>query len=71
MLRLQSVKKHFGNELVLEIPKLDFSPGIYWMKGRNGSGKTTLLKVHIFQRNDEKTFSRAGLYRSSPGHSIG
>lgn len=43
MLRLESFRKSFGDQLILDIPKLEFEKGIYWIKGRNGSGKSTLF----------------------------
>lgn len=44
MLRLTGYKKTFGSSLVLDIPRLELEPDIYWLRGENGSGKTTFLK---------------------------
>ncbi|OEK05714.1 ABC transporter ATP-binding protein [Roseivirga misakiensis] len=43
MLALKSFRKSFGDNLVLDIPELNFAPGIHWVKGKNGSGKSTLF----------------------------
>ena len=43
MLSLHSFKKSFGDQLILDIPQLDFAKGIHWVKGKNGSGKSTLF----------------------------
>ncbi|MEO7984523.1 MAG: ABC transporter ATP-binding protein [Bacteroidota bacterium] len=45
MLKLVKVKKKYNSRTVLEVPLLELSSGIYWLKGPNGSGKTTLLKM--------------------------
>lgn len=45
MLEILQLKKYYGNRVILDIPKLSITPGIYWVKGKNGSGKTTLLKI--------------------------
>ena len=45
MLELYQVQKSYGGEKILDIPKLQFSAGIYWLQGANGSGKTTLLRL--------------------------
>lgn len=44
MLYLQNFAKSYSGHRVLEIPRLEFSPGVYWIKGENGSGKSTLFK---------------------------
>jgi len=44
MLVFEDYKKQFGDTTIISIPKLELSPGVYWLKGENGSGKTTLIK---------------------------
>ncbi len=43
MLSILSFRKAYGDQLILDIPKLVFEPGIHWVKGKNGSGKSTLF----------------------------
>ncbi len=43
MLTLKSFRKAFGNQLILDVPELNFEEGTHWVKGKNGSGKTTLF----------------------------
>jgi ABC-2 type transport system ATP-binding protein len=45
MLEILQLKKYYGNRVILDIPKLSITPGVYWISGKNGSGKTTLLKI--------------------------
>jgi ABC-2 type transport system ATP-binding protein len=45
MLKLREVKKSYASHLILNIPELNLSSGIYWLRGKNGSGKTTLMKI--------------------------
>jgi ABC-2 type transport system ATP-binding protein len=45
MLQLLLVKKGYGDRMILSVPELNLSKGIYWLTGANGSGKTTLLKM--------------------------
>jgi len=46
ILRVENLKKYYGNRLALEIPHLEFEAGgIYALVGPNGAGKTTLLKL--------------------------
>lgn len=45
MIQLESIRKSYGNHLVIEIPELILERSIYWLKGVNGSGKTTLMKL--------------------------
>jgi ABC-2 type transport system ATP-binding protein len=45
MLRLLNVKKEYGERVILSVPDLMLTGGIYWLQGANGSGKTTLLKM--------------------------
>ena len=45
MLQFNSVQKHYGSFLALDIPSLLLDKGVYWLQGENGSGKTTLLKM--------------------------
>jgi len=44
MLTLTNFRKEYAGFLAIEIPKLHFEKGIYWIKGANGSGKSTLFK---------------------------
>ena len=44
MLKIINFKKHYQSFLALDIPQIDFKPGIHWIKGSNGSGKTTLFR---------------------------
>ncbi|MBO9595095.1 MAG: ATP-binding cassette domain-containing protein [Niabella sp.] len=45
MLEITSITKRYNRQLILNIPSLRLSKGIYWLKGENGSGKTTFLKM--------------------------
>lgn len=45
MLQLLGVRKSFSGRPVIDIPRLQFDPGIHWVQGANGSGKTTLLRI--------------------------
>ncbi len=45
MLELCQVQKSYGGEKILDIPDLQLSEGVYWLRGVNGSGKTTLLRL--------------------------
>lgn len=46
ILKVENLKKYYGDKLALEIPYVDFSAGsIYALMGPNGGGKTTLLKL--------------------------
>lgn len=45
MILIQGLKKDYGNFEVLNVPELELSKGIHWVKGINGSGKSTLLKI--------------------------
>ena len=45
MLQFIQVKKEYGERVILSIPALTLTDGIYWLSGVNGSGKTTLLKM--------------------------
>ncbi|HEY4286282.1 MAG TPA: ATP-binding cassette domain-containing protein [Puia sp.] len=45
MLELYQVQKSYGGEKILDIPNLQLSAGVYWLRGANGSGKTTLLRL--------------------------
>ena len=46
ILRVENLKKYYGDRLALEIPHLEFEAGkIYALVGPNGAGKTTLLKL--------------------------
>jgi ABC-2 type transport system ATP-binding protein len=41
---LTQFAKSYNGNLVLGIPELRLSPGIYWIRGENGSGKTSLFR---------------------------
>lgn len=45
MLSIKNVIKEYGTHLILDIPRLQFENGLFWVKGANGSGKSTLLKI--------------------------
>jgi ABC-2 type transport system ATP-binding protein len=45
MLTLSQIQKKYYETLILNIPELKLSPGIYWIQGGNGVGKTTCLKI--------------------------
>ena len=46
ILRMENLKKYYGDMLALEIPHLEFeAEGIYALVGPNGAGKTTLLRL--------------------------
>lgn len=45
MLQFLNVQKEYGQRLILLVPDLKLSEGIYWLTGANGSGKTSLLKM--------------------------
>ncbi|MBC8151385.1 MAG: ABC transporter ATP-binding protein [Bacteroidetes bacterium] len=44
MLTIRNFRKVYVDRTILDIPRLDFAPGIHWVQGRNGSGKTTFFK---------------------------
>lgn len=43
-LTLTQFAKSYNGNLVLNIPELRLSPGVYWIRGENGSGKTSLFR---------------------------
>lgn len=45
IITLHNVQKSYQDFPVLDIPRLELPPGIYWMQGENGAGKTTCMKV--------------------------
>jgi len=46
IIKIENIKKYYGDKLALEIPYLEFETGgIYALVGPNGAGKTTLLKL--------------------------
>lgn len=45
MLHLRNLRKHYDDQVIINIHDLPLENGIYWLKGPNGSGKTTLLKM--------------------------
>ena len=55
MLQFNSVQKHYGSFLALDLPSLSLNEGVYWLQGENGSGKSTFLKMigglHPFEGN--------------------
>lgn len=44
MLLFKNFSKSYNDQLIISIPDLRLSPGIYWIRGENGSGKSTLFK---------------------------
>jgi ABC-2 type transport system ATP-binding protein len=44
MLTIRDFEKKYSGRLILSIPRVEFAPGIHWVKGENGSGKSTLFK---------------------------
>ena len=44
MLTVKNFSKNYNGIPVLAIDGIQFSTGVYWIKGENGSGKTTLFK---------------------------
>jgi ABC-2 type transport system ATP-binding protein len=55
MLQFDSVQKHYGSFLALDVQSLSLNDGVYWLHGENGSGKSTFLKMigglHPFEGN--------------------
>lgn len=45
MLKFVNVKKMYGANAVIDMPSLELTSGIYWLRGANGSGKSTFLKM--------------------------
>ena len=45
MLKLQNIKKSFGNKIIFNDANYEFEPGIYFLIGQYGAGKSTLLKI--------------------------
>lgn len=45
MLQFDTVQKHYGNFLALNISSLTVADGVHWLQGENGSGKTSFLKM--------------------------
>jgi ABC-2 type transport system ATP-binding protein len=45
MIQLQNFSKSYGDHTVVAAQSLQFSDGVYWIKGENGSGKTTFFKA--------------------------
>lgn len=49
LFRLESVRKHYGEKVVLDIPALEIREGsFHFLAGPNGSGKSTLLGILAF-----------------------
>lgn len=44
VLEIINYKKSFSEKVILEVPSLSLTHGIYWIKGDNGSGKSTFFK---------------------------
>ena len=45
-MRIENIKKTYGEKIVLDVEKFDFEKGkIYAIVGANGSGKSTLLRI--------------------------
>ena len=55
ILRVENLRKYYGDRLALEIPHLEFERGkIYALIGPNGAGKTTLLRLlNLLEPQDE------------------
>lgn len=45
VLQLQQVSKKYGDRVILDIPSLELTYGMYWLLGPNGAGKSTFLKI--------------------------
>lgn len=45
MLQFNTVQKHYGSFLAIDLPSLTVPDGVYWLQGENGSGKTSFLKM--------------------------
>lgn len=45
ILHLSNIIKAYHDTVVLDIPSLELSYGVYWLLGGNGAGKTTSMKV--------------------------
>lgn len=45
MYTLRNFSKSYSGHFIIKVDQLNFSPGLYWIKGENGSGKTTLFKA--------------------------
>jgi ABC-2 type transport system ATP-binding protein len=45
MLHCQNVRKAYGSRVILDSLSIDFSEGIYAIKGHNGVGKSTFLRL--------------------------
>jgi len=46
MIKVQNLKKIYGDRCVLDVPEYNFKSGvIYGLLGRNGAGKTTLVNI--------------------------
>jgi ABC-2 type transport system ATP-binding protein len=45
LIRIDQLKKYYGNQLILSVDSLQIQKGIHWVTGRNGSGKTTFFKM--------------------------
>jgi ABC-2 type transport system ATP-binding protein len=44
MLSIRNFSKKYHGRTILSVAEIDFSPGVYWIKGENGSGKSTFFK---------------------------
>lgn len=44
MLEITKFLKSYGSHTILDIPHLQITNGVHWIKGTNGSGKSTFLK---------------------------
>ena len=45
MVKIKNLRKVYDANLILDVPDLTITTGLYWIKGLNGSGKSTLLKI--------------------------
>ena len=63
MLKLQNIKKSFGNKIIFSDVNYEFEPGIYFLIGQNGAGKSTLLKIIAgIDHNYEGTISGHNIF---------
>jgi ABC-2 type transport system ATP-binding protein len=45
VLKIGSLKQHYGDHEVLDIASWEINHGIYWIQGENGAGKSTLFRT--------------------------
>ena len=47
-IKIQDLKKNYGQKTVLDNISLTIGNGMFGLLGRNGAGKTTLLHIVLF-----------------------